>query len=147
MYSWRVTKYDPLNRDADGGCLDHHEWTCFSEVGTKISTEKYQVIEGKYLNAITIFMAEMGLNRVYVTVLEQWSDEECSILNKIQLGQISVLPLVKDNPEMLKYLRWTVLYGLATRKHIKDSIENKYEQNKVAYYQAYKESHANRFCR
>lgn len=75
MNSWRITKYDPLKRDADGSYLDHEEWTCFSEVGTKISMEEYQITEENYLNAIAIFMAEMGLNRVYVTALEQWSDE------------------------------------------------------------------------
>ena len=63
MNSWRVTKYDPLNRDVDGNYLDLEEWTCFSEVGTKVSMEEYQVTEEKYLNAITTFMAEMGLNQ------------------------------------------------------------------------------------
>ena len=75
MYSWRITKYDPLKRDADGSYLDNEEWTCFSEVGTKVSMEEYQITEEKYLNAVTTFMAEMGLNKVYVMALEQWSDE------------------------------------------------------------------------
>ena len=75
LNSWRITKYDPLKRDADGSGLDLEEWTCFSEVGTKVSMEEYQVTEEKYLNVVTTFMAEMGLNRVYVTALEQWSDE------------------------------------------------------------------------
>ena len=70
MYSWRITKYDPLKRDADGSYLDLEEWTCFSEVGTKVSMEEYQKQEEKYVHAITTFMAEMGLNRVYVIALE-----------------------------------------------------------------------------
>ncbi|MBO1511363.1 hypothetical protein [Metabacillus bambusae] len=41
MYSWRVTKYDPLIRDVDGSYLNDEEWTCFSELGTKISIEEY----------------------------------------------------------------------------------------------------------
>ena len=75
MNSWRITKYDPVNRDTDGNYLDLEDWTCFSEVGTKVSMEEYQVMEEKYLNAITTIMAEMGLNRLYVNALEQWSDE------------------------------------------------------------------------
>lgn len=76
MYSWRVTKYDPLNRDAANGIyLNDEEWTCFSEVGTKISIEEYRKTEQKYIHAISSFMAEMGLNRVYVIALEQWSDD------------------------------------------------------------------------
>ena len=59
-----------LKRDADGSYLDLEEWTCFSEVGTKVSMEEYQATEEKY-HAITTFMAEMGLNRVYVMALEQ----------------------------------------------------------------------------
>ena len=74
MNAWKITKYDPVNRDDDGSYLDLKEWTCFSEVGTKFSMEEYLKQEEKYLSAITTFMAEMGLNRVYVTTLEKWSD-------------------------------------------------------------------------
>ncbi|MBP1917484.1 hypothetical protein [Lederbergia galactosidilytica] len=45
MNSWRITKYDPVKRDADGSYLDLEEWTCFSEVGTKVSIEEYQITE------------------------------------------------------------------------------------------------------
>lgn len=47
LNSWRITKYDPLNRDADGIYLDLEEWTCFSEVGTKVSMAEYEVTEKK----------------------------------------------------------------------------------------------------
>ena len=92
MNSWRITKYDPLNRDVDGSYLDLEEWTCFSEVGTKVSMEEYQKQEEKYVHAITTFMAEMGLNRVYVIALEQWSDEVRNqsaneFLSKIWIGK------------------------------------------------------------
>lgn len=75
MYSWRVTKYDPLNRDVDGNYLNHEEWTEFSDVGTKVSIEEYLKTEQNYINAISSFMDEIGLDRVYVIALEQWSDE------------------------------------------------------------------------
>lgn len=92
LYSWKITKYNPVNRDADESNFDHEEWTCFSEVGTKVSMEEYQRTEEKYLNAIIIFMTEMGLNRLYVNALEQWSDETRNqnaeeFLSKIWIGK------------------------------------------------------------
>lgn len=75
MLSWRITKYDPKNRDERGSYLDDKEWTCFPEVGTKVSEEDYLKTESNYINAITTFMDEMGLNKVYLNALEVWSDE------------------------------------------------------------------------
>ncbi|MDQ0216681.1 hypothetical protein J2S13_003155 [Oikeobacillus pervagus] len=101
MFSWRITKNDPVNRDVDGSYLNHEEWTCFSEVGTKVSMEEYQITEEKYLNAITTFMDEMGLNRVYVNALEQWSDEvrnqnDNEFLSKIWIGKAVTVQEVRE---------------------------------------------------
>ena len=101
MNSWRITKYDPVKRDADGSGFDLEEWTCFSEVGTKVSMEEYKVTEEKYLNVVTTFMAEMGLNRVYVTALEQWSDEVINhraeeFLSKIWVGKVVTVQEVRE---------------------------------------------------
>lgn len=75
MFSWRITKYNPKNRDKDGFYLDHEEWTCFSEVGTKVSEEDYLRTESNYINAITTFMDELGIKKLYLNDLEIWSDE------------------------------------------------------------------------
>ena len=101
MYSWRITKYDPLKRDADGSYLNLEEWTCFSEVGTKVSMEEYQKQEEKYLHAVTTFMAEMSLNKVYVIALEQWSDEVINqnaeeFLSKIWVGKAVTIQEVRE---------------------------------------------------
>lgn len=101
MNAWKITKYDPVNRDDDGSYLDLKEWTCFSEVGTKVSMEEYLKQEEKYLRAITTFMAEMGLNRVYVTTLEQWSDEVNNqnadeFLSKIWIGKAVTVREVRE---------------------------------------------------
>jgi len=98
---WRITKYDPLKRNADGSYLDHEEWTCFSEVGTKISMEEYEATEEKYINTITTFMTEMGLNRVYVIALEQRSDEikhqkANEFLSKIWIGKAVTAQEVRE---------------------------------------------------
>lgn len=61
MNCWRITK-------------DTDEWTCFSEVGTKLEYEEYIITEEKYLEAIKTFWDETGVNQIYITALEQWSD-------------------------------------------------------------------------
>lgn len=101
MNSWRITKYNPVKRDADGSYLDLEEWICFSEVGTKVSMEEYQITEEKYLDAISVFITEMGLNRVYVTALEQWSDEVRNqnaneFLSKIWIGKAVTAQEVRE---------------------------------------------------
>ncbi|MDQ6600772.1 hypothetical protein [Bacillus salipaludis] len=75
MFSWRITKYNPKNRDEEGSYLDNEEWTCFSEVGTKVSEEDYLRTESNYINAITTFMDELGIKKLYLNDLEIWSDE------------------------------------------------------------------------
>lgn len=119
MNSWRITKYDPLNRDIDGRYLDLEEWTCFSEVGTKVSMEEYQKQEEKYVHAITTFMAEMGLNRVYVMALEQWSDEVGTqnaneFLSKIWVGKAVNVQEVRELAKLT--LRNTIWCKLGYKK-------------------------------
>jgi len=48
MLEFRVTKYDPKNRNEAGHYL-LDEWTCFSEVGGSVSLEEYEKVEGAYL--------------------------------------------------------------------------------------------------
>ena len=115
MYSWRVTKYDPVNRDADGIYLIPEEWTCFSEVGTKVSREEYLKAEQNYVNAIRLFLTEMGLNRVHVTALEQWSDEVNSqhateFLSKIWIGKAITIQEVQELAKLtLRNVIWCKL--------------------------------------
>jgi hypothetical protein len=75
LFSWRITKYNPKNRDEKGYYLDEKEWTCFSEIGTKVSKEDYLRTESNYINAITTFMDVLGIKKLYLNALEIWSDE------------------------------------------------------------------------
>lgn len=43
-------------------------------------------------------------------------------------------------PEQMRFVRWTVLYGLATRRHITQHIDKIYASNRIEYYQAFKNS-------
>jgi hypothetical protein len=75
LFSWRITKYNPKKRDEEGSYLDREEWTSFSEVGIKVSEEEYLKTESNYLNAITTFMNETGINKLYLVDLEICSHE------------------------------------------------------------------------
>lgn len=75
LFSWRITKYKPENRDERDSYLDDKEWTSFSELGTKVNEEDYLRTESNYINAILTFMDDVGLNKLYLSDLEIWSDE------------------------------------------------------------------------
>lgn len=56
-----------------------------------------------------------------------------------------VMPTIQEEPKQYEYIKWTVIYGLATRKHIHKTIENTYNLNRAIYYQAFKKSEYNSF--
>ena len=54
MTEYRITKYNPINRDNDG-IYTVEEWTCFSDIGsvfngTKLTEEIYLKTEEAYIN-------------------------------------------------------------------------------------------------
>ncbi|WHY94597.1 hypothetical protein QNK12_14495 [Neobacillus cucumis] len=75
LYSWRVTKYNPLHRDVNGSYKNQDEWTSYSEIGSKVSEEEYLKTEENYIIAIFSFMNEMNLDKMYLNALELNFDE------------------------------------------------------------------------
>jgi hypothetical protein len=74
VFSWRITKYNPKNRDFNGVYLIKNEWTSYSEIGNvldeKIFTYKeYFKIENAYVSAIILFMECNNLESLKVTAL------------------------------------------------------------------------------
>lgn len=115
MFSWRITKYNPKNRDERGCYLDDKEWTCFSEVGTNVSEEDYFRTESKYINAIAAFMAETSLNRLYLNKLEIWSEEAISqnassFLQKMWVGKAVTVQEMRELAKLtLRNVIWCKL--------------------------------------
>jgi len=115
LFSWRITKYNPRNRDERGHYLDDKEWTCFSEVGTNVSEEDYLRTELDYINAITTFMDEMGLNRLYLNKLEVWSDEvlshnASSFIQKMWVGKAVTTQEIRELAKLtLRNVIWCKL--------------------------------------
>ena len=62
MKQYRITKYDPLNRNEQGHYLYDH-WTEFSDIGKTlegeiVTIEKYLEVEADYINAIIDILKE-----------------------------------------------------------------------------------------
>ncbi|NHN34686.1 hypothetical protein [Paenibacillus agricola] len=78
VYSWRITKYDPDQRDEDGHYL-HDEWTSFSDIGKEFNGEKldyysYFRVEMQYVNVILAFKEYLGLSHLKVKELELYEE-------------------------------------------------------------------------
>lgn len=80
MQQFRITKYDPGRRDANGVFLDD-DWTCASEIGKEISGkildyESYFAVEAAYVDAALKFFDCSGLDHLRITGLENEYDSE-----------------------------------------------------------------------
>ncbi|MBM7602689.1 hypothetical protein JOC75_000659 [Metabacillus crassostreae] len=75
MYSWRITKYNPLNRDEYGFYKDNNEWTSYTDFDTKIDKSEYLETEQKYIDSIFYFMEDLGIEAVYLSDFEGETDE------------------------------------------------------------------------
>lgn len=79
QYEYRVTKYDPRNRD-EKGVYTVDEWIMFSQVGSvvggkQLTMEEYQRTEDAYIAAAVSFLKESGSQSVAVRQLEDTQGE------------------------------------------------------------------------
>lgn len=75
MYTWRITKYDPKNRDGYGHYLKN-EWTSYYDIGKifangQLTQEEYLDVERKYIQAATSFMKCMNVKNLKIVSLEK----------------------------------------------------------------------------
>ncbi len=80
MNEFRITKYDPSKRNSEGNYLDQDEWTCFSEVGKKLSMEEYELVESKYIQAAVDFIGN-DIENIKAINIENHGDEDISDLS------------------------------------------------------------------
>jgi hypothetical protein len=76
MYSWRITKYDPLLRR--NGIYQREEWTSFYEVGKVIdgkmlSFSEYFQIESAYVHAVLTIMDYLNISALQMEALEKYN--------------------------------------------------------------------------
>ncbi len=109
MYTYRVTKYDPNNRDENGVYLID-DWIGFSEVGEyfnneELTFEKYLDIEQKYVDAVRGFFTFCTVETVEIRKycffeddMTMFSADQIKILKKLEhssmIGMLEVLQLV-----------------------------------------------------
>lgn len=75
MYCWRITKYNPKNRDFNGAYLKK-EWISYSEIGKVFENKKFMVedylkIENAYIQAIILFMECLNINYLRIVALQK----------------------------------------------------------------------------
>lgn len=77
LYQYRVTKYDPKNRNEYGHYIKN-EWTEFTAIGKKfegkkLTLDEYLITEKKYINAILCFIECLKIDSLQVNRLEKHS--------------------------------------------------------------------------
>ena len=76
MFSWRITKYNPSNRDINGIYTLPDEWTSYSDIGaTKdgkvFMCEDYKKVEDAYIASILMIMECNAVQKLKVVGLEK----------------------------------------------------------------------------
>lgn len=108
---YRITKYDPARRDAQG-FYPPDEWTSCSDIGRvygghKLTAEEYLAVERAYTEAIRIVAEQNGCTSFRVRQLERlYSVWETSREMK-RLG----LPLTEQELELYRSVELSSVYG------------------------------------
>jgi hypothetical protein len=97
MHEYRVTKYDPALRDANGA-FHGDDWTAVSDVGrsyggVRLTRQEYDKVERAHIEAALAFLKEGGLDSLRVESLETVEEHPTalhngSILSIDQLGDV-----------------------------------------------------------
>ena len=69
MKQYRVTKYNPEYRNADG-TYNRDEWTSYSDVGNIVANEEYEKVENSYIESALDFLEEQNISKITITYLE-----------------------------------------------------------------------------
>ena len=74
MFQFRLSKYDPSRRDAQGAYLPD-DWTSIADVGRPfdgqvLTQATYRQVEDSYLDVLAAFMAEAGVPELTIEGLE-----------------------------------------------------------------------------
>ncbi len=118
MFCWRITKYDPKNRNELGYYLKD-EWTEYGDIGRsfdgKIFTyEEYVIVEDAYIQAVLLFMDCLEIDSLKVISLEDThgknpesiSVESIKIKNNEYYKKEMIIFIIKS---ILRYKLWCKL--------------------------------------
>jgi hypothetical protein len=97
MYSFRITKYNPVYRN-DSGAYVRDDWTSYSDIGRTyagktLSLHEYQEVETTYIEVAARFLRDAGIRELAVRNFEnsgknQTSIKEGAVLTLEQLAHV-----------------------------------------------------------
>jgi len=93
MFEYRVTKYDPAQRDPDGA-YRRDEWTSFSDIGKSFggqmfTAESYAQTEQAYLTTVDNFCAEAPIHYLTIVGLENYGDYRTTLFELREGGIVA----------------------------------------------------------
>lgn len=85
-FCYRITKYDPQKRDANGRYIPS-EWTSFGDVGktfgaSVLSEQEYRKVEAAYVSSALAFLNEAGIRKLSLAKVEN--------SKSIQVAQVEI---------------------------------------------------------
>jgi hypothetical protein len=92
MVEYRITKYDPSLRDANGAYM-RRDWISISDIGKSfngevLTAEGYQRVEDAYVATVLGFLNESGVATLCVTGLESWGNSSLVEGQSISCGEV-----------------------------------------------------------
>lgn len=71
MRQYKITKYNPINRDISGAYL-LDEWTEFSDVGKLTDIKEYEVVERQYIESLKLLLSDNQITSLKLVGLEDY---------------------------------------------------------------------------
>lgn len=128
MHNYRITKYDPENRNRYG-IYEKNEWTSYSDIGKvfdekKLSFETYIAVENAYICAVKKILCEMKKKYIILEELEKntypqrddrFDDDMCEAFST--LGNNREI-MVSDLEPYLRLILREVIWGKLIQKDL-----------------------------
>ena len=118
-HCYRLTKYDPANRDADGRYL-RDEWTFFAQVGEavdgrELTLAEYERVEGDMIDGVLALLDDSGIDSLQVADLESGIDgTHAPFVDGAMLATSALAPVLRD---ALREKYWCRLRGIGAYVH------------------------------
>lgn len=103
MFSYRITKYNPQNRNAHGS-YQKDEWICFADVGkvfegVKLTYKDYAKTEKAYIKAIKLVMSFLTLDSLHIIHLKKYG---LSNPKRYSKKAIAIYKSLRNNQKVFK---------------------------------------------
>ena len=119
MLEFRVTKYDPALRDADGAFLGD-DWISVVEIGEtfngiELTNTEYERVERAYVMTALQFLRDSGIQSLTVSGLENYSKHPLAPANG---SSLSLDQIASTLPSLLRGEFWCRLEGPDSFVHV-----------------------------